>query len=147
MTKDTVLQELFNLESNLKEIIHGLRQIDGTWSKHFDPADPDDMYLCTTFAKVEDELSAVRRMIQGIGARVVAQGMLIKNGDGQYVIENADAVLTAGSVVEVLFRSSEQDAEWIESGVELCGGEYVLTGFPRLDLEGLTVRIKQYPSE
>lgn len=147
MTKDTMLQELVKLEAHLKELTHGLRQLDGTWKDHFDPADPDDMYLCSTFAKVEDELSAVRRMIQGIGARVIAQGTLKKNGDGQYAVGNTNAVLTAGSVVEVLFRSSEQDAEWIESGVELCGEEYALTDFPRLDLEGLTVRIKQYPSE
>ncbi|MET3546880.1 hypothetical protein ABID47_003496 [Paenibacillus favisporus] len=147
MTKDTMLQELLNLEAHLKEITHGLRQMDSTWSDHFDPADPDDMYLCSTFAKVEDKLSAVRRLIQGIGAQVIAQGTLIKNADGQYAIGNTGIMLTAGSAVEVLFRSSEQDAEWIESGIELCGEEYALTGFPRLDLEGLTVRVKQYPSE
>ncbi|OZB98699.1 DUF5348 domain-containing protein [Paenibacillus sp. XY044] len=147
MTKDTMLQELLNLETNLKEITKGLRQIDGKWRDHFDTTDPEDMYLCSTFAKVEDELSTVRRLIQGIEANVIAEGRLKMKGDGQYVVENTDAVLTAGAVVEVLFRSSDKDAEWIVSGVELCGEAYTLSGFPRLDLEGLTVRIKQYPSE
>lgn len=139
--KERMIKELSKLENTLKYITKDLQKIEDSWPDHFDENDPEDMYLRTSFYRIEDQLSDVRRMLQGIGAEVVAQGRLYHNSAGRYEIEGTDYYFTSGSSIEVLY-----DGRWIPSSVEHTGGDYYLTRLKDVSMKGLMARAKRYPS-
>lgn len=137
--KERMVKELSKLESTLKNITKDLRKIDDSWPDHFDENDPEDMYLKSSFYRIEDKLSDVRRMLQGIGAEVVAQGRLYHNAAKRYEIEGTDCYFTSGSSIEVLY-----DGEWIPNSVEHNGEDYYLTRLKGVSMNGLMARAKRY---
>lgn len=138
--KERMVKELVQLESTLKRITEGLQKIEDSWPEHFNESDPEDMYLRNSFYRIEDKLSDVRRMLQGIGAEVVAQGRLYHNSAKRYEIEGTDYYFTSGSSVEVLY-----DGAWVSSDVEHDGDDYYLTRLKGVSMKGLMARAKKYP--
>lgn len=136
-----MVNELSKLENTLKYITKDLRKIEDSWPDQFDENDPEDMYLRSSFNRIEDKLSDVRRMLQGIGAEVVAQGRLYHNSAKRYEIEGTDYYFTSGSSIELLY-----DGEWISSYVEHNGEDYYLTRLKGVSMRGLMARAKRYPS-
>lgn len=144
--KDKMLKDLKKLENDMKYITKDLKGIDDSWTDHFNSEDPNDIYLRHTVAEIEDKLSKVRRVIQGIYAPVVAEGRLIKNSSGRYEIEGTGYYFTSGSTVEVLVTRWKGDPqEWVKSSVEHDGTDYYLTMFTG-SMEGLNARVKEYPA-
>jgi hypothetical protein len=140
-SKERTIKDLVQLETTLKRITKDLQKIEDSWPDHFNENDPEDMYVRSSFNRFEDKLSDVRRMIQGIGAPVVAQGRLYHNESKRYEIEGTDYYFTSGSSIEVLY-----EGEWIPSSVEHSGKDYYLTRLKSVSMEGLTARAKSYPS-
>ena len=144
--KNKMMKELEKLENSLKYMTKDLKEIEDSWSDHFNANDPDDMYLRSAFAKAEDKLSDVRRTILGINAPVIAEGRLYKNSAGRYQIQGTEVYFTSGSTLEVLYaRYALDPREWIESSVEHNGTDYCLTRLQGVSMEGLIARAKEYP--
>lgn len=138
--KERMVKELSNLENTLKYITKDLQKMEDSWTDHFNENDPEDMYLRSSFNRIEDKLSDVRRMLGGIGAEVVAQGRLRHNIAKRYEIEGTGHYFTSGSSIEVLY-----EGEWIPSSVEHNGEDYYLTSLKSVSMSGLMARAKQYP--
>lgn len=141
--KDRLIGDLRQLEGTLKRITKDLQKAEDSWPDHFDESNPEDMYLRSSFYRIEDKLSDIRHLIRGIGAEVVAQGRLYPNSVGRYEIEGTDYYFTSGQSIEVLY-----DGEWIPSSVEHGGprGDYYLTRLKDVPMNGLMARAKRYPS-
>lgn len=139
--KEQIIKDLVNLQSSLKRITKDLQNIDYAWTDHFNKDDPEDMYLRNSFRHIEDKLSDVRRMLEGIGAPVIAQGRLYHNTDKRYEIEGTNIYFTSGSSIEVLY-----EGEWVPSSVEHTDGDYYLTALRGVNMHGLMARAKKYPS-
>jgi hypothetical protein len=138
--KERLINDLRQLEGTLKRITKDLQKAEDSWSDHFNESDPEDMYLRSQFYRIEDKLSDVRHMLQGIGAEVVAQGRLYHNSSKRYEIEGTDYYFTSGESIEVLY-----DGQWIPSSVEHNGNDYYLTRLKDVSMHGLMARAKRYP--
>ncbi|MCY9746384.1 DUF5348 domain-containing protein [Paenibacillus larvae] len=141
--KNEIKKELSNLLPQMEKITIMISKAEDSWTDHFDPNDPDDMYLRTMFYRISDKLDDVLQIAQRAAAEVLAEGTLIKNSVGRYQIASTDVYFTTGSSIEYLGQNAYGDgAEWISSRVEHNGEDYYIAADPKLKMSGIKARIK-----
>lgn len=142
--KNEIKKELSNLLPQMRKINEMISKAEYSWTDHFDPNDPDDMYLRTMFYRISDKLDDVLLIAQRVGDEVLAEGNLIKNSAGRYQISSTDFYFTSGSSIEYLRQDEYGDgAEWISSRIEHNGEDYYIAADPKLKMSGITARIKR----
>src|SRR5690625_3110068 len=98
--KTRAFSKMIQLEAELKYITKDLQEIEDSWLDHFNEDDPQDMYLRSSFSRIEEKLSDVQIMIKRMNAEIIAEGRLWRNSDGRYEIEGTDYYFTSGEYIE-----------------------------------------------
>lgn len=106
------------------------------------PKSPDEHMEYDQLIATGNLIADVVERLEYLCRPVSETGVLRKNETGRYEIKGGE--FTSGSRLEALIHDGEK--AWVLSRIEHNGDDYYIYGFPEVQLEGLTVRIRRNDS-
>ncbi|MEG0086991.1 MAG: DUF5348 domain-containing protein [Niameybacter sp.] len=104
--------------------------------------DANQLFLQSELRGILDKLSFIKHEIGYLSKPVRCEGTLRKNSIGKYELKNQRTFSCGSSLEAYIFDEFEERYQWVAGVIEHNGEDYYLTGYRRLKLEGLKVRIR-----
>jgi len=111
-------------------------------SLDIDYEDSEQLFLLDELQAVMEKLDEVRGRLAYLALPIREVGTLHKNESGRYETESGH-YYTCGSSIEALVQDSYREVpRWVWTRVEGNGRGYYLVGYDKVDMDGLTVRVR-----
>ncbi len=111
-------------------------------SLDIDNEDSEQLFLLDELQAVMEKLDEVRGRLAYLALPIREVGTLHKNESGRYETESGH-YYTCGSPIEALVQDSFSEVpRWVWTRVEGNGRGYYLVGYDKVDMDGLTVRVR-----
>lgn len=145
----TDLKMVFEEAQKLNGRIRGLLGV-STYEKYddlsglsIDYKDGEQLFLQTELREIMEKLSDVAGRIEYLSRPVRETSRLHKNRNGRYETESGHCY-TGGSGIEALVKDNFQEVPyWVWTSVEHDGKDYYLIGYKNVQMDGLTVRVRE----
>ncbi|WP_127580956.1 DUF5348 domain-containing protein [Paenibacillus koleovorans] len=133
--------ELTRLAAQIKPLEKKIDELEDDWQKHIDKKNPNDQFELNTVLHAGRLLYEIRKSIENMNAKVVAEGTLFRNAAGRFEMKGGN-YYTSGSPIEFLLVDEDGEGAWIASRVEHSQDYYIVSN-PRVKMDGLRVRVRE----
>ena len=140
-----VLLEAQKLNGSIRSLLRlsTYEDYDDLSGLHIDYEDGQQLFLQSELREIMEKLSDVTGRITYLSRPVKEISCLHKNRSGRYETKNGHEY-TSGSGIEVLIKDDYQEVPyWVWTRVEHDGKGYYLVGHKNIQLDGLTVRVRE----
>lgn len=107
-----------------------------------DYQDGEQLFLLDELRAIMKNLDEVKGRLAYLALPIHEVSRLHKNGSGRYETESGH-YYTYGSSIEALVKDSFSEMpRWIRTSVEGNGKGYFMVGYDKVEMDGLTVRVR-----
>lgn len=104
---------------------------------------PDELFLADELRKIMEQFQDIQDKLKYLSRPVKETSRLYKNESGRYETL-CGCCYTCGSPIEALVSDNRHDSPyWTRASVEHDGSDYYLTGHKGVEMDGLTVRVRE----
>ena len=104
---------------------------------------PDELFLMDELREIMNQLTNVRDKIKYLSRPIKETSCLHRNRSDRYETRQGH-YYTCGSGIEALVSDNRHDSPyWVWTRVEHDGSDYYLAGHKGIDMDGLTVRVRE----
>lgn len=146
-------RELQELNIQIKKLlsISKYAEYDDLSEIDYDLMDSNEGFLVDEYASILMDLTDVKSRLDYLNRRVLFTDQLVLNEADRYETSNGRMYYTSGSPIEFQYIDEAMNEEgefidiptWRTSTVEHNGTDYYIVGYPEIDLNGLTVRVRE----
>lgn len=146
-------RELQELNIQIKKLLNISKYVeyDDLSEIDYDLMNPDEGFLADEYTSILMNLADVKHRLDYLNRRVLFTDQLVLNESDRYETSNGRMCYTSGSPIEFQYIDEAMNEEgefvdvptWRTSTVEHNGSSYYIVGYPEIDLDGLTVRVRE----
>lgn len=104
---------------------------------------PEELFLADELREIMNQLTNVRDKIKYLSRPIKETSCLYRNSSNRYETRQGHCY-TCGSGIEALISDNRHDSPyWVWTRVEHDGSDYYLVGHKGVDMDGLTVRVRE----
>lgn len=108
---------------------------------------PEDLFLQDQYRSLLDRLDDIKSDITFLNRPIKAVGRLRENYANRFeLIDDSGQVLhtysTGVGIEALIYDKNYERFTWVKSRVEASNGRYYIFGYSKIDMEGLTARIR-----
>ena len=106
--------------------------------------DPEELFVVDELKEIMNQLANVRDKMKYLSRPIKETSRLHRNGSGRYETRQGHCY-TCGSGIEALVSADNRHDSpyWVRTRVEHDGSDYYLAGHKGIDMNGLTVRVRE----